>query len=395
MEADNMHEVRVLYSFPHKIGADRICYTAWQQVHGLAKAGAEVLLFPGVVHRPLPDNVKVRPTLARGKLRIPYKLIGTMRACTLHDHIVARRLKKLAGQVDIVHTWPIAAEETLKVAASLGIPTVLERPNAHTRFAYETYAKECKKLGVTVPPGHEYSYKADVLEKEEREYELAFRILCPSDFVLKTFLDQGFKREQLARHIYGFDEKRFYPDNSPGDNRQGLTILSVGVQAVKKGLHYALEAWLKSPAHTNGTFLIAGEVLPAYAEKLKTMLSHPSVQVLGHRNDVPDLMRKSDVLILPSIEEGFGLVCVEALGSGCVPLVSEACTDACKHMENALVHPIGDVNALTSHISMVYKDRQLLRNLREGALRTAPDFTWNKAGEKLLQVYGEIVSGRS
>ena len=37
------------------------------------------------------------------------------------------------------------------------------------------------------------------------------------------------------------------------------------------------------------------------------MLAHPSVKVLGHRNDVPELMRKSDILVLPSIEEGFGL----------------------------------------------------------------------------------------
>jgi len=63
--------VRVLYSFPHKLGADRICYTAWQQVNGLTAAGAEVLVFAGAIHRPIPPSVKVRPTLARGKIRIP------------------------------------------------------------------------------------------------------------------------------------------------------------------------------------------------------------------------------------------------------------------------------------------------------------------------------------
>lgn len=390
-----MPGIRVLYSYPHKIGADRICYTAWQQVHGLAKAGAEVLLFPGVVHRALPDTIKVRPTLARGKLRIPYKMIGTMRACTLHDHIVARRLRKLAGQIDIVHTWPIAAEETLKVAAAMGIPTVLERPNAHTRFAYETYAKECKKLGVTVPLGHEYSYKVDVLEKEEREYKLAFRILCPSDFVLKTFLDQGFKRDKLVRHIYGYDEERFYPDNKQRGEKTGITIIAVGGQAVKKGLHYALEAWLKSPACHTGKFLIAGAFIPSYAEKLSSMLSHPSVKVLGHRNDIPDLMRQSDVLIHPSIEEGSALVTSEARGSGCVLLVSDAAGATCKHMENALVHAVGDVNTLSKHITMLYEDNNLLNKLRKESLQTAPDFTWDKAGEKLLQVYVDIISGIS
>ena len=159
--------VRVLYSFPHKLGADRICYTAWQQVNGLAAAGADVLAFPGVLHRAVPSNVKVNPTLAWGKLRISYKIVGTMRALALHDRIVARRLKKLVGKIDIIHTWPAAAVETLKAAKGLGIPTVLERPNAHTRFAFEAVGKEFQRLGIALPPDDEYSFKPDLLNKEE------------------------------------------------------------------------------------------------------------------------------------------------------------------------------------------------------------------------------------
>src|SRR5581483_6178610 len=92
---DERRRVRVLYSFPHKLGADRICYTAWQQVRGLAAAGAEVLAMPGALHRPVPDCVQVQATLSRGKARIPYKLLGRMNSCRLHDWIVARRLEKL------------------------------------------------------------------------------------------------------------------------------------------------------------------------------------------------------------------------------------------------------------------------------------------------------------
>ena len=91
--------------------------------------------------------------------------------------------------------------------------------------------------------------------------------------------------------------------------------------------------------------------MPAYRERLSELLSHPSVQALGHRTDLPDLMRSSDVLVLPSLEEGYGLVCIEAIGSGCVPLVSDACTEVCRHMENALVHSAGDVDALTEHLT--------------------------------------------
>jgi glycosyltransferase involved in cell wall biosynthesis len=387
--------IRVLYSFPHKLGADRICYTAWQQVNGLAAAGADVLVFPGALSRPVPSGVRVRSTLARGKLRIPYKLLGSDRAFALHDYIVSRRIEKLTGQIDIIHTWPLGARETLKTAAKLGIPTVLERPNANTRFAMEVVQKECERLKVALPPDHEHAYNAEKLQKEEEEYALADRLLCPSNFVVRTFLDKGYPKEKLVRHIYGFDESVYCPDNKPRDPKRGLTMLFVGVCAVRKGVHYALEAWLQSPACKGGTFLIAGEFLPAYAEKLASMLSHPSVRVLGHRNDVPELMRKSDILVLPSIEEGFGLVIPEAMGSGCVPLASEACTEVCRHMESGLVHRVGDVASLKEQITMLHEDRTLLERLRAASLRSAAEITWTAAGRKLLDVYRETVAAES
>ena len=102
-------------------------------------------------------------------------------------------------------------------------------------------------------------------------------------------------------------------------------------------------------------------------------------------------MRKSDVLVLPSIEEGFGLVCTEAIGSGCVPLVSDACTDVCRHGENALVHHVGDVEALEQHITMLDEDRALLARLRAGCLETAPNVTWKAAGVLLLHAYRDVV----
>jgi len=383
--------IRVLYSFPLRLGASRVCYTAWQQVNGLEAAGANLIVVPASLSRPVPAGVRVSPTLARGRFRLPFRLLGTMRAVALHDRIVARRVEKLAGQIDIIHTWSLGALETLKTAARLGIPTVLERPNAHTGFAMEIVERECDRLGVKLPHGHEHAYDAVKLRKEEEEYRLATRLLCPSDFVVKTFVDKGFEREQLIRHIYGYDEKIYLPATKQRDPNHGLIMLFVGVCAVRKGVHYALEAWLKSPACKDGTFLIAGEFLPAYRDKLAAMLAHPSVKVLGHRNDVPELMRKSDILILPSIEEGFGLVIAEAMGSGCVPMASEACTEICENMKTGLMHKVGDVETLTQQITMLNDDRSLLEKLREGALNAAPNVTWTAAGRVLLDAYRETI----
>ncbi len=385
------HPIRVLYSFPNKLGATRICYTAWQQVNGLVAAGADLIVAPASTCRAIPQQATLSPTLAWGKIRVPFKVLGNQRAHLLHDYLVARMVEKLQGKIDIIHTWPSGALRTLQVASRLGIPTVLERCSSHTRYAYEVVQKESERLGLSALEGDPCAFNEEVLQREEAEFWQADRLLCPSNFVVRTFLDKGFQPKQLARHIYGFDHNLYYPAANYEPNKEGLRMLFVGYGAVGKGVHFALDAWLRSPAHRTGTFTIAGDFLPDYAKKLSPMLSHSSVRMLGHRNDVPDLMRQSDVLVVPSLQEGFGLVCTEAMGSGCVPLASDACTDFCRHMQNSLVHHVGNVEELTAHISLLDKDRSLLQELRLAGLSLRGSLTWDAAGIVLLDVYRETI----
>jgi glycosyltransferase involved in cell wall biosynthesis len=386
--------VRVLYSFPHKLGAARICSTAWHQVNGLAAAGADVTVFGGSICRSLPEQVQVRTTLSWKKLRIPYRLLGSQGVCELHDWLVARQLRSLAGRIDVVHVWPLGAMRTIMEARHLGMVTLLERPNAHTRYAYEVVRKECQRLGVSMPPRHEHAYKPAVLRHEEAEYKLADWLLCPSEFVVHTFAEQGFPAEKLLQHRYGFDEKIFFPRPDAKDENKGLTVLFAGGCTPRKGLHYALDAWLHSRAHKEGVFLIAGEFIPGYRERLSAQLGHPSVKILGHRTDLPDLMRRSDILILPSIEEGSALVTAEARGSGCVLLVSDAAGAICEHERNALVHHVGDVQVLTQHFNRLNEDRRVLCRLREASLKTVHEITWTAAGRKLESLYRQVTGTR-
>jgi D-inositol-3-phosphate glycosyltransferase len=383
--------IRVLHSFPHKIGAGRICTTAWHEVAGAAAAGGDVTVFPTAVARSLPAGVRVQPTLARGSWRIPYRALGE-RTLAVHDRIVAHRLTKLVGQIDIVHAWPVGALETLRTARRLGIPTVLERPNAHTRFAYEVVARECARLGVNLPRNQEHAYNAARLAREEEEYRSADFLLCPSEFVADTFRDAGFPDAALVRHQYGFDESVYHPGDRDVTAARGINALFVGVCAVRKGVHFALEAWLRSPASRTGKFRIAGEFIPEYQARLAGMLAHPSIEVLGHSNDVPALMRDSDVLLLPTLEEGSPLVCAEAMASGCVPLVSEVCTEIVAHGETGLKHGVGNVDLLGAQITTLDEDRTQLSELRSAGLAAVGDYTWSKAGVRLLAAYQEALS---
>ncbi len=78
-----------------------------------------------------------------------------------------------------------------------------------------------------------------------------------------------------------------------------------------------------------------------------------------------------------------------------MPVVSDVCAGVCRHMENALVHPVGDVDTLREHLTMLHEDRDLLARLRAGALASAPEFTWRAAGARLLDVYRDLVASRN
>lgn len=393
MEPQNIgRPLRVLYSFPHRLGAPRICTTAWREIDSAMQAGAELRVMAGDLVRPFLRPVQVQKTLTWGKIRLPYRVFGTRRMCAWHDALVARQLPKLKRSIDIIHAWPQGALRTIRTAKSLGIPVALERCNAHTRFAYAAVQRECDRIGVPLSPGYEHAFDAAALEHEEMEFAETDALLCPSEFVVKTFMDHGFSRERLVRFIYGVDEKNFFPSDKERDPKAGLKMIFVGVCAVRKGLHFALEAWLKSNASKNGRLLIVGDFFPAYRQKLSSLLAHPSVEVLGHRNDVPELMRECDLFVLPSIEEGFGLVCTEAMASGCVPLVSDACTELCRPGENSMVHAVGDVAALSEQLTQLDQDRDLLARMRKAAITATSSFTWKAAGISLVQAYQRIVA---
>jgi glycosyltransferase involved in cell wall biosynthesis len=383
--------LRVLYSFPGRLGRTGIGTTAWYQVQGLINEGVEVHVYCGTCDRPLTGAAEVVETFKVAGLRIPYRLLGTARVWSVHDALVARAIRR-GVNVDAVHCWPLGAEKTLRAARANGIRSFLERPNTHTAFAYDVVAKELEKLGLKLPRGHSHAPNAERLAKEEVEYELTDHLMCPADFVVKTFLDRGMSPSKLVRTQYGYDPERFSAGSDRGRVNGGLVVGFVGSCEPRKGLHYALEAWVASGAGAKGEFLICGRFVPGYREILTTLLGDASVRDLGFTGDVAEVMRKCDVLILPSIEEGSALVTYEARACGCVLMVSDVTGARCEHMKEGLVHSAGDVAAIREHFAMLAKDRGLLERLRSESLVGVPGLTWQAAAKRLAQAYRECLA---
>jgi glycosyltransferase involved in cell wall biosynthesis len=357
-------------------------------VAGLLEQGAEVTVACGSLDRPLPGVRRLVETMRIRGRRVPYRILGLERSVRLHDARTARLVTRAERAFDVVHAWPLGAERTLRAARAAGSAGVLERPNAHTAFAFEAVAAECARLGIEVDPGSPHAFDAARLAREEREYEAAGRLLCPSDFVRGTFLERGFAPERLLRHRYGFDPDRFSPPAAPPS--EPFSIAFVGRGEPRKGLHLALDAWLDTGlGERGGRFVVCGEVEPRYRDRLAARLAHASVEETGPVSDPAAVMRACHALVLPSVEEGSALVTYEARACGSVLVVSDHAGAVAEPGVDALVHPAGDGSALRRDLLNLADDPALRARLRTASIGRLGDLTWSAAGARLVDAYEE------
>jgi glycosyltransferase involved in cell wall biosynthesis len=383
--------MRILYSFPHAVGKPGIGTTAFHQVAGAIRQGIEVVLYCTSLERELDGANEVVETLAFRGRRIPHRALGLARAYRYHDRRVARALRR-QEPLDLVHCWPAASLVTFRAARALGIPCVREVPNTHTGYAFDAVARETAMLGLDPVAGHSHTFAADALRREEAEYELADVLLVPSEFALNTFLVRGVPGGKLALHGYGFDPARFYPASNGARARPGggLAALFVGSCEPRKGLHYALQAWVESGAADRGRFVICGDFVPGYRDAVARWLEHPSVEVRGFVADPGAVMRESDILVFPSIEEGSAIVTYEAQACGCVVVVSDAAGARVRQLEQGLVHQAGDVATLTEHLRLLDRDPELLGRLRRATLAARDELSWDRSAAELAAVYAHV-----
>lgn len=382
--------MRILYSFPHAIGAPGIGTTALNQVLGLLDRGHHVKVMATSAHQrmdALPDLVS---TMSVAGVRVPHRLLGMDKTMAYHDDRVAAHLRQHAGAYDVVHCWPGATLATAGIAAKIGIPALREVPNTHTGNAYEVVGRLCDDLGITLPPGSSHRYNPERLAHEEEEYKAAFRLLTPSDYVADTFRARGFPDPKLLRHHYGFDAKIFAPpahEREPGP----LRALFLGLIGPRKGVHVALQAWARSRASSEGRLALYGRVEDSYRPIIEPLLATAGMELREFTSDVNGALQDNDVLLLPSFEEGSALVTYEAQGCGVIPLVSEAAGAICTHGVTGLVHPVGDVDALVQHLDSVAEDLGRRRSMRQAVIEQRDELTWAAAAKRLEACYEDAL----
>jgi glycosyltransferase involved in cell wall biosynthesis len=223
---------------------------------------------------------------------------------------------------------------------------------------------------------NELGWPEPVFDTLCREPLLADQCIVASNYTRRTLIENGVNPNLIALVPYGVDIDFFAPSTTPENGK--FRVLFVGQPVRQKGLHYLLEAWTRRKFPKSELRVVArtdrdNAILRRYAGKFTF------VGALGSCS-LREEYRQADLLCLPSLSEGFGLVTLESLACGTPVLASDAagCSELLRDGEDGFVVPAANLASLMEALESAYSDRRRLRDMRIAARAKAQNFPWSR-----------------
>jgi N-acetyl-alpha-D-glucosaminyl L-malate synthase BshA len=132
------------------------------------------------------------------------------------------------------------------------------------------------------------------------------------------------------------------------------------------------------------------------AEALARQLGiEQDVNFLGKTTEVERILGISDVFLLPSETESFGLAALEAMASGAPVIASNAggLPEVITHGSNGYLEPVGAIDAMADHAIALLNQPMLLAEFAESAQEAATTFSMDQIGDSYLNVYTRLLHG--
>ena len=202
-----------------------------------------------------------------------------------------------------------------------------------------------------------------------------------------------------VRPVYCGVSDRFRPAPRPGRAERSATrtLLYVGRAAPYKNLAAVIRARpdIRKQCPFPVTLTVAGSPDPRYPEAQRVALDlqvNDAVNWTGYLSDemLASAYRQADVLVHPSLYEGFGLQVVEAMASGLPVVCSRAGSLPEVAGDAALLVDPQDPADIARRVVEVLTRPGLAGELSEKGIRRAASFTWTRTAAETLAIYEEL-----
>jgi starch synthase len=365
-----------------------------------------------------------RQFAARGVLEAYYTSLPASRTPGVPPALVRRHLALLPPIHGLIHGWvPMSSQRLARLidhefdrwasrrmvpadithaVAGLGLR---QRRAAHRRFdtlticdcgtthiRYHQASQDAEHARWKVDP---VPWDAKSVEGFEQEYDECDLIVVPSKFAYQTFVDQGIPADKMAYVPYGVDMDVYRPEPKTDDV---FRILFVGTLSIRKGFPYLLDA-VAGLTWRNAELTLRGSETPESKRLLAAYRSTIPISMVPPqpRARLKDLYSSASVLVLPSVEDAFGLVIGQALACG-TPVIATKNTggpDMIAEGRDGLIIPPRDSRALRDALTRLHDDPALLAAMRvEARRRVEAARGWGRYGDGMVDVFSRALERR-
>jgi glycosyltransferase involved in cell wall biosynthesis len=336
------------------------------------------------------------PWLELGRL---FALQARLHSLTEHEHGVfsidavyrdldkrVAAILKYRGNPEItgVYAYEDGASLSFKQAKKMGLECFYDLPIGYWRAGNAILEAEKERWPAWKETLVGLRNSADKLNRKDEELRLADRIFVASKFTARTLQRFPGPLPPIEVIPYGFPAVVREKDYSPNERRP-LKLLFVGGLSQRKGIAdlFAVAEALKRFV----TLTVVGNKLNNNCRALDIELAkHRWIPSLPHK-DILDLMKMHDVLVFPSLFEGFGLVITEAMSQGTPVITTDhtAGPDIIEHGRNGWIIQAGSTEALKRSIEEILEDRSVITEAGRAAMQTARQRPWETYGRELAE----------
>lgn len=323
--------------------------------------------------------------------RLPHtrrSLLPVVASSWIADHLVSRYVQPSS----IFHGWTGICLASLRAAKRQGATTLVENPMQHPRRWQREVLAECDRFGVEPRDCHAV-LPTPLIHRMEREYELCDKIIVPSTVARRSFEQFGYSNKAIVVWP-GVDNLLFSPLVEP--RRPPLfRVCYVGRVELAKGVTYLLQAW-KRLGLLRAELLLVGEIKPEMGSLLRSY-SSADVRLVGvlPPEEVVGRYQESSVFVFPSVNEGFGLVVLEAMACGLPVIASDetGAADCVTEGKEGFVVPARNVDALAEAILWCYRHQdEAIAMGRAARTKVEQQFTLSLYEARQLACYRSLAN---
>ncbi len=231
---------------------------------------------------------------------------------------------------------------------------------------------------------------------ERRGMDEADHIMCVSNLTRQTVIEKYGQDPNKVSTVHNAVEPLAHPEEFVKHPRKDKLVTFLGRITMQKGPEYFVEAAARVLEKTDGVrFVMAGS-----GDMMNQMIDLVAKRGIADKFHFPGFMRgrqvqeilaDSDVYIMPSVSEPFGISPLEAMQVGCPSIISHqsGCAEILNH---AIKTDYWDIDAMADAIYAIVKYPAMYKSLSELGREEVNNIRWYDAGLKVRKIYDKVIN---